>query len=181
MAGTYLGYLEDSSRAEPSASALARLASALGTSVPLLLGGDARAPLDPHAAPAGPPRLEVLDEAACRALVGTGGVGRVVFADQRGPVALLVNLAVVDGDVVFRTGDGSVRAAVAAGREVSVELDHLDAERQEGWSVLLRGPVTIEDPQAPDGAVRSWAGAPRSTTVRLHPDQVTGRRVHHDR
>lgn len=178
MAATYLRYLEENPRAVPSSSAVARLASALSTTVELLHGTGAGAPGASAAHVGGTPVLEVLDEATCWRLVREGGVARVVFVDAAGPVALPVNVVVVGEDVVFQTGAGSVGAAVAAGDPISIEVDHFDPVLAEGWSVVVRGTATVEDPAVSDPVViESWAGAPRTNTVRLRPDLLTGRRV----
>lgn len=178
MAPTYLRYLEENPRAVPSASAVARLASALSTTVELLHGTGSGAPGASAAHAGGTPVLEVLDEETCRRLVRDGGVARVVFVDAAGPVALPVNIVMVGEDVVFQTGASSVGTAVAAGDPISIEVDHFDTVLAEGWSVVLRGVATVDAPGAAGAvSVESWAGAPRTTTVRLRPNLLTGRRV----
>lgn len=178
MAPTYLRYLEENPRAVPSSSAVARLASALSTTEELLHGTGSGAPGAGAAHAGGTPVLEVLDEATCRRLVRDGGIARVVLVDEAGPVALPVNVIMVGEDIVFQTGDGSVGTAVAAGDPISIELDHFDTVLAEGWSVVVRGSATVDNPGVSDAVVvESWAGAPRTTTVRLRPDLLTGRRV----
>lgn len=178
MAPTYLRYLEENPRAVPSSSAVTRLASALSTSVELLHGTGAGAPGASAAHVGGTPVLEVLDEATCQRLVRDGGVARVVFVDSAGPVALPVNVVMAGEDIVFQTSAGSVCAAVAAGDPISIEVDHFDPVLAEGWSVVLRGDAMVEDPGVSEAVVvESWAGAPRTTTIRLRPDLLTGRRV----
>ncbi len=181
MAPTYLRYLEESPRAAPPVAALHRLATLLETTVDALRGSGFSRPVGSDAHRAGSPRLDVLDDGTCLDLIRPGGVGRVVIDDETGPIALPVNYVTVDDDVVFQTGDGAIGAAVAAGRPLSVEIDHFDDTLAEGWSVLLRGHATIGTVPARGGSggvpeieIESWAGAPRSTTVRLHPVQITG-------
>lgn len=182
MAPTYLRYLEENPRAVPSSSAVARLASALSTTEELLHGTGSGAPGASVAHAGGTPVLEVLDEATCERLVRDGGIARVVFVDEAGPVALPVNVVMVGEDVVFQTGASSVGAAVAAGDPISIEVDHFDPVLAEGWSVVVRGTATMEDPAVSDPVViESWAGAPRTTTIRLRPDLLTGRRVSRSR
>jgi nitroimidazol reductase NimA-like FMN-containing flavoprotein (pyridoxamine 5'-phosphate oxidase superfamily) len=51
--------------------------------------------------------LELLSEEECVDLLRTGGVGRVGVTIAGLPVILPVNYACVDGDVLFRTGEGT--------------------------------------------------------------------------
>ena len=109
-------------------------------------------------------------------------MGRVVFTDRRGPVALPVNFRVLDNDVVFRTEAGSTVLASLPEQEVSFEVDHLDEALTEGWSVLISGVGrALVDPtereQARSLSIAPWAGGERDAYVRLVPSQVTGRRI----
>ena len=118
----------------------------------------------------------------CRALVAPGGVGRVVFSDERGPVALPVNFRMLAGTVVFRTEPDSGLLSNLPNREISFEVDHLDEALTEGWSVLLSGDGrAVVDPseyeQVESLGIAPWAGGRRDTYVVLAPIQVTGRRI----
>ena len=53
----------------------------------------------PHAA------LNELTPEQCRTHLSVGGVGRLVFATARGPVALPVNFEFTEGQIVFSTDD----------------------------------------------------------------------------
>jgi aconitate hydratase len=66
--------------------------------------------------------------------------------------------------VVFQTGDGAIGAAIAAGRPLSVEIDHFDDTLAEGWSVLPRGhaaigavPTSGGSGGIPEIVIESWA------------------------
>jgi nitroimidazol reductase NimA-like FMN-containing flavoprotein (pyridoxamine 5'-phosphate oxidase superfamily) len=135
--------------------------------------------------PSGRPVLEELDREQCLALIAPGGVGRVAFDDGEGPTVIPVNYA-VDGDaVVFRTSlEGRLHQSLAtvltgAAVRIAFEVDSIDADRHEGWSVLLRGGgqelPDHERPAAP--AVEPWPGGERPVYVRLVPRQISGRRL----
>ena len=177
----YLAYLESSTAPNPSATTLLRLAVVLRTSVAALQGGDQLAP--PGRGPAVPDAsLEELTRAECMALVAPGGVGRFVFLEARGPVALPVNFRMLGDDVVFRTADEGAVAERAEQRRVSFEVDHIDEARAEGWSVLLSGCARVVRDEAElaglrVAAVEPWAGRDRETYVRLTPEEVSGRRI----
>lgn len=178
----YLAYVEHNSVARPSEATCIRLASALGTTVPWLRGGTIDRPVGAGPDPGGVPHLEALDtDESVRRLDG-GGIGRAVFDDEQGPVALPVNYRMVDGMLVFRTGGGTIAAALRAGRPISVEVDHLDDVQGEGWSVLVRGTATeVTDPgrlaELADLHIQPWAGGDRHVTVALEPTTITGRRI----
>jgi len=178
MSPGYLDYLEEHP-AKATPASLARLAAALETSVGYLLGeGMSLPPGRGHAAAR--PVLEVLGREECDLLLAPGGVGRVVFADERGPVALPVNFAVLEGDIVFRTGPA---ASAAADRERSgFEVDQIDAAMREGWSVLVTGHarhIVEHDELARAVAlgIEPWVGGQRDVYVRLQPEAISGRRI----
>lgn len=178
----YLEYLEQDQGATAGTSTLYRLAAALETTVARLHGEGFGQPVGSGTPPGGTAELEVMDRGACLELIRRGGVGRVVFVDSRGPVALPVNFRLLDDDILLRTGEGSIRAAVEATGIVSLEADHLDDTLGEGWSVLVTGHgVVVTDPdelrRADEVHIESWAGGQRPTTVRLVAEEITGRRI----
>jgi len=182
MHPSYLGYVEENATARPGAAACARLAAALGTTVAWLRGGANARPVGAGVEPGGVPQLQTLDSEACIQKLDGGGVGRVVFDDDQGPVALPVNFRVVGRQLVFRTSEGSIAEAVRGGRAVSVEVDHLDEVAGEGWSVLVRGQATeVTDPQQLESLhdlhIVPWAGGDRPVTVALEIQELTGRQI----
>jgi len=181
MNPTYLEMLESSPSPQVTRSALWRLAAALDTTVEALSGGGQLAPPG-HGAPAVRPTLDTLTEQRCRELIAAGGVGRVVFDEPRGPVALPVNFKMLGGDVVFRTASSSWLDVAVENTAISFEVDHIDDALGEGWSVLLRGEAhTVADPDerhvVEDLHVTPWAGGERNVYVRLAPREITGRRI----
>lgn len=115
MAVTYLAYLETSAApSQPTLTALARLAAALGTDISALSGSGLNLPPGQRSA-AKHPVLEVLSTAECRDYLAHGGVGRFLFVNARGPVAIPVNYRMLGDDILFRTGaDESRRRRRAA-------------------------------------------------------------------
>jgi nitroimidazol reductase NimA-like FMN-containing flavoprotein (pyridoxamine 5'-phosphate oxidase superfamily) len=177
----YLAYLEATPEPEPSRATLIRLATALATSVPGLLGGDRLQPPGAHAE-AVPAVMVELDRHTCLELLAAGGVGRCVLADDRGPVALPVNFGVFDGDVVFRTAGGTSIARGALAGPISFEVDQVDDAIAEGWSVLVTGTARLVEDEAELHAVEAleihpWAPGERQRYFRLAAEQVTGRQI----
>jgi transcriptional regulator with XRE-family HTH domain len=181
MAAGYLEYLETSPTPNPTPSALARLAAALETSTPALAGAGLQRP--PGRQPAADhPILGPLTEAQCRDFLGAGGVGRLVFAEPRGPVAIPVNYATLGEDIVIRASDQASLATGARQSRVSFEVDHLDDALAEAWSVLVSGEAHIVTDPAELATVRSlgiapWAGGDRDSYLRIVASDVTGRQI----
>jgi transcriptional regulator with XRE-family HTH domain len=178
----YLAYLEERPGARPSSTALLHLAAALETTVAVLQGAGTGRPPGAGSPPAGLPILEVLPPSACWERLTTGGIGRVVFDSGEGPTALPVNYRVLDGDIVFRTGKGSIAHAVTAGGVLGFEVDHLDEALGEGWSVLVRGGGELVADEEEIGrikalAIEPWAGGERRLYVRLRAAEVSGRLI----
>ncbi len=127
--------------------------------------------------------LEVLSDDECRRLLSTAQVGRVAVCTGH-PAILPVVYALLDGDVVFRTGPGTKLDAAVAGTVVAFEIDEADRISHVGWSVLVVGVARpIVDPEMRAHAARlplaPWAGGDKDTFVRLEPVMVTGRELTH--
>ena len=123
-----------------------------------------------------------LDREACSRRLGAGGIGRAAVTVGALPAIFPVNFAVLDGDVVFRTGPGTKLDAAVAGAVIAFEIDHFDAFSHTGWSVLVVGtarPITDpgEQARAEHLPLTPWADGRRDTFVRIHAAKVTGREL----
>ncbi|MDX5563254.1 DUF1918 domain-containing protein [Streptomyces sp. ID05-04B] len=181
MSPGYLAYLEEHP-ADPSMTALIRLADALGTTAAALRGGGADLPPGQGHALLHP-RLRDLGPDECRALLSTHGVGRVAVSASDGrPAVVPVNYEVVDDAIAFRTAPDSLPAA-AVGTEVAFEVDHVDDALSRGWSVLAVGPASVvTEPDAVRGLIERahttpWPGGEREMWVSIRPTSLTGRRI----
>lgn len=142
---------------------------------------------DPSGLPDGngagaPDRLRVLDEAECRELLGHAAVGRVAVSVGAVPAVFPVNYALMDGNVVFRTGAGTKLDAAVHNAVVAFEVDHVDPVYHEGWSVLVVGLADeITDPDERRVALalplEPWAEGERDHVVRVRAELVSGRRI----
>lgn len=184
MDPVYLRTLETRPSPQLSQTTLWRLAAALNMTLGRITGSGTQAPPGPNGQPE-QPILDSLDRADCLDLISAGGVGRIVFSQPRGPVALPVNFRVLDGDVVFRTATlgtlGDLPSILALG-PVSFEVDHIDDPLMEGWSVLISGQGhaivdASELERARATAVTPWTGGDRDIYIRIKTDEVTGRRI----
>lgn len=186
MDANYLVHLETHPTAMPDSSVLFKLARALDTTVALLLGTGHRRP--PGSARTGADAsLVSLNEDECWNLIAHGGVGRVLFDNERGPIALPVNFrALPPRQVVFRTDPNGSVGRLPEGAHVGFEVDRIDDAFSTGWSVMLSGRVRIvTEPKELDAlsqmGVEPWAGGNRSRYLVIEANQATGRRIERPR
>jgi transcriptional regulator with XRE-family HTH domain len=172
----FLAYFEQSSDTALAGGALLRIAVALDTTPLALEGGLVdRAPGVGRAG--AHPVLETLTRAQCEEHLAAGGIGRIVFSTGSGPVALPVNFIFAGGAVIFRTSDDM---AGQLDGDLAFEVDHIDEEMSEGWSVLVRGRGRlIEQPDerlaADNLGLEPWAGGARLNLIGIAPVELTGR------
>ena len=83
--------------------------------------------------------LELLDEEQCRRLLAGETLGRVGISLGALPAIFPVNYSMVDGDVMFRTGEGLKLRAALDHTIVAFEVDRASGQSQQGWSVLVVG------------------------------------------
>src|ERR1039458_1102802 len=145
-----------------------------------------------HGSPANPEpehdsaagEIERLDEAESLRLISPGGVGRLAYSGRFGLTVLPVNYKLHEGSIVFRTALGSptdedLRTGIAhAEYRVAFEIDEVDKDAQEGWSVLIQGAahhVDSEDDRASVAAsgVQPWAAGAREHFVRITPSRYS--------
>ena len=128
--------------------------------------------------------LEALSDSDCLARLRAGRVGRFVYLDDLGPVAIPVNYAMVGNDILIRVEGGAKK--VAAGQDcIAFEVDDLDHTERAGWSVVVRG-IASEVPldRVPalfreEGAASPapWALGVHNVWIRIRPTLITGRRL----
>lgn len=113
--------------------------------------------------------------------LGSHQVGRLVFEDDRGPVALPVNYVLAGEDVLISTSPYGPIARWAPGRTVAFEIDDIDPTNEAGWSVLVRGTAEVPElrelPTDPDDRPYPWAEGSRGFILRVRTTDLTGRRL----
>ncbi len=134
-----------------------------------------------HAMPEGG-ELEPLSLDECLILLRAATLGRIAIVVDGAPTLLPVNFRLVEDAgrrwIVVRTRTGNVidRGSVM----VAFEVDEIDADRHEGWSVLVRGTLGRLDPDAAGLRERfdpgSWLAGRESWLV-VEPFAITGRRL----
>lgn len=129
--------------------------------------------------------MDTLDSRTCLQLLRSQAVhvGRVGFTDgDDRPVVLPLNFRLDGDDVVLRTGESRLLAAVRAGRFVAFEVDRVDPAWEDGWSVLVQGKAEEisglgELERVQRLPLRPWAPGHKSHWLRLPTDHISGRRI----
>ena len=129
-------------------------------------------------------KLEELSRRECLVLLGAARVGRLVYVDEQGPVAIPVNYALVDDDVVLRVEQGTKQLALEQPL-VAFEVDHIDEARHAAWSVIVRGPARDVAAERVPELLRELGGRPpapwalgvHNTWLRIAAKAITGRRL----
>jgi transcriptional regulator with XRE-family HTH domain len=176
----YLRYVEENASARLSSGTLFLVARALDCTPEDLHGGDIDRPPG-HGRAGNHPELRALTHEQCQAHLRAGGVGRLVFVSDRGPVAHPVNYAADGRDVVVSTTVDQADLLERAG-QVSFQIDRVDEAMSEGWSVLVTGAARrVDDPdellELARLGLEPWAGGNRHALVRIRPEETTGRLV----
>lgn len=179
MSPTYIDYIEGHA-AEVTSGGVLRLAEALDTTPVDLLGHGIDRPPG-HGPAARHPQLEDLSEEETQRLFQPGGVGRVVLVQAGTPMALPVNFAVLDGDIVFRATSSSPEVE-AEGQTVGFEVDRIDDAMKEGWTVMASGRLRRVDEgneldRSKKLGIEPWAGGERDVFLSLTPSSLSGRRI----
>src|ERR1700729_713229 len=141
---------------------------------------------DPVTSTPGAP--EVLSEAESLVLVSSAGFGRLAYSGRYGLTVMPVNYKLHEGSILFRTAhnsptDEDLRTGMpGAEYQVAFEVDHIDTDTREGWSVLIQGDAHHVDTEAERASVlaaglESWAGGEREHFLRIFPIRITGRRL----
>ena len=127
--------------------------------------------------------MDILDPDECWSLLRGSVVGRVAISIANRPDIFPINYVVDHGTVVFRTAEGTKLAGAVLGTGVAFEVDGLDTQVNEAWSVVVKGRATEikalhELFDAADLPLFPWLASPKHRFVRIVPEEVTGRRFH---
>ena len=121
-----------------------------------------------------------LDEAEAMVRLAGADVGRVAVSIRGHPFVFPVNHRVVDGLVVFRTDEGTKLDGVFASPSVAYEVDGVDDEAGEAWSVVVVGHArAVADPdrlmELEPQLPRTFPGTEPPYLIEIHPYEISGR------
>ncbi len=120
-----------------------------------------------------------LSRAECMELLRGTRIARVVLSVNCIPIALPVNVSVLDEDLVFGTQSSSVLTSSVHGQVVSMEADEIDLESCKGWSVLVTGIAQLvtefSEIERAGSRLHTWVGGNNSLLVRVPSTLISGR------
>jgi hypothetical protein len=127
-----------------------------------------------------PGDVSALSDEECWSLIGSRSVGRFVYVARAGhPDVVPVNYVLHGRDILIRSAPGPKLQAAERGERVAFEVDDLDGEGQQGWSVVVSGTATVlslrEAALLP--APLPWASGPRRHTFRIRARRISGRQL----
>jgi uncharacterized protein len=117
----------------------------------------------------------------CQELLESQSIGRVAWQAADGPQILPVTYACHDGTIIFRTSPYGVLSELIRPTDVALEIDELDQESRQGWSVVVQGRAKgIAEPDQlvrmwTVGGVVPWASGVRNVFIQITPRRITGR------
>ena len=125
--------------------------------------------------------MEILDDDACWDLLRSQPVGRLAVAIAGEVEIFPINYLVHEGQIVFKSAQGSKLAALAANARVSFEIDGYTPDSGEAWSVVIKGVAYelqrfSEIYEAEDLPLFPWNASPKDFFVTLRPRDMAGRR-----
>jgi len=83
----------------------------------------------------------------CLELLHGGVLGRVALSTPMGPRIVPINYAMYEDAIVFRTTPYSELGTYGWNTDLAFEIDHIDYDKHQGWSVVAIGRATlVEDP-----------------------------------
>jgi nitroimidazol reductase NimA-like FMN-containing flavoprotein (pyridoxamine 5'-phosphate oxidase superfamily) len=134
--------------------------------------------------------LDRLSEASCETLLRRHDLGHIAISTPKGPLVTPVGYAVVDlaagPAVAIRATPHSVLASQASPTTVTLEVDELDLEQREGWTVCARGLCELVTDARQRAAVEAawalpaWPGTRRSVVLLLRWHELIGHRLGSD-
>jgi nitroimidazol reductase NimA-like FMN-containing flavoprotein (pyridoxamine 5'-phosphate oxidase superfamily) len=120
----------------------------------------------------------------CFRLLAAADVGRLVYQDDLGPLAVPVNYAMAGHNIVFRVEHGAKQTAAKRQPMLAFEVDHVDEDRHSGWSVLVRGVADeVKEERIPallqtmEVLPLPWAVGHHNIRLQFVPHTVTGKRL----
>lgn len=139
-------------------------------------------PRDPAAIELDGAGFEVLSRGECLSLLSQASIGRVGVTIGALPAVLPVNFCLVDGQVLFMTGQGTKLTAALRGTVVAFEVDWADDLTRHAWSVHIVGVSRLVKPEPADWAavelagLRPWVPMRGRHMVKITPEKISGRR-----
>jgi nitroimidazol reductase NimA-like FMN-containing flavoprotein (pyridoxamine 5'-phosphate oxidase superfamily) len=117
----------------------------------------------------------------CRTMLASREMGRVAVSTPIGPRIIPVNYTVAENAIIFRTSPYSLLGTYARNTNLAFEVDQVDAETRQGWSVVAVGRADMVQDHEQLREIKRvwdpkpWAGGQRSMYFRMPWRELTGR------
>ncbi|HUO49256.1 MAG TPA: universal stress protein [Acidimicrobiales bacterium] len=129
--------------------------------------------------------LGEIGEEECLALLAGASIGRLVVVAGGQPLAFPVNYVLDGRTIAVRTDPGTKLDAAALGK-VAFEVDRIDDDAREGWSVLVQGVgrdvtegIDAWSERVRESGVTPWATGDKRHWIAIAASTITGRRIRH--
>ena len=125
--------------------------------------------------------MDVLSDEQCWELLAANQIGRLATVVGGRVDIFPINYVVHEGEIYFKTAEGSKLASVMAHHEVAFEIDGYNEDSNEAWSVVMAGLGRVlthdDEMDAAEGLpLFPWNTAPKNRYVVIEPTEISGRR-----
>jgi uncharacterized protein len=127
--------------------------------------------------------LVVMTLEECELMLGMPSIGRIAVLAAGEPSIFPVLFAYANGTIVFRTAPGEKLDAIWQSAPAAFEIDGWDTPTRTGWSVLVKGRTEAIHDESDIAhlnalGLEEWVPSVQpSTWVRIHPVEISGRRI----
>ena len=116
-------------------------------------------------------------------LLATKTFGRLVVHRKDDMDLFPLNYLVHEGDIYFRTAEGSKLFSLTLNNDVLFEADNVDGDSQEAWSVVVKGTArtlssNAEIEAADQLPLKPWLPTLKYNYVVVSPNEISGRKFH---
>lgn len=116
-------------------------------------------------------------------LLATKTFGRLVVRRKDDMDLFPLNCLVHEGEIYFRTAEGSKLFSLTLNNDVLFEADNVDGDSQEAWSVVVKGTArtltsNAEIEAADQLPLKPWLPTLKYNYVVVSPNEISGRKFH---
>ena len=116
-------------------------------------------------------------------LLATKTFGRLVVRRKDDMDLFPLNYLVHEGEIYFRTAEGSKMFSLTLNNDVLFEADNVDGDSQEAWSVVVKGTArtlssNAEIEAADQLPLKPWLPTLKYNYVVVSPNEISGRKFH---
>lgn len=116
-------------------------------------------------------------------LLATKTFGRLVVRRNDDMDLFPLNYLVHEGEIYFRTAEGSKLFSLTLNNDVLFEADNVDGDSQEAWSVVVKGTArtlssNAEIEAADQLPLKPWLPTLKYNYVVVSPNEISGRKFH---